>query len=261
MQIDDIYREHFRDAVEGHASRFSVGFVFGLAQRNLDIASGVALRWKSKRVILTAAHVLDEPNFLQGRMILPIDRPFDRGERTSTVPSELHRGIVNMPAGIALATSSFDDLCCFEVDDDFGNSSDIQFFGLPSFASTPKPGTRCLMLGYPQDLSHRISETDAAVNMAARWSERVKLVKGLKNFSQKSHFLMKFQKADKGESPVGFSGAGIWFPVVQPPSAIVWRPNLGLAGIQSIWYKNRSLTQAVKVERVVRFLSKVFGNS
>jgi hypothetical protein len=70
---------------------------------------------------------------------------------------------------------------------------------------------------------------------------------------------MKFAKADKGTSAAGFSGAGIWFPVVQPPNAIIWRPRLGLAGIQSIWYKSRLLTQAVKVERIVRFLSRVFG--
>jgi hypothetical protein len=100
--------------------------------------------------------------------------------------------------------------------------------------------------------------------MAARWADRVRLSKDgrfLKQLRRERHFLMKFVKADKGTSAVGFSGAGIWFPVVQPRNAIIWRPNLGLAGIQSIWYKDKLLTQAVRVERVVRFLSKIFGGS
>jgi hypothetical protein len=107
-----------------------------------------------------------------------------------------------------------------------------------------------------------LSDTEADVNMAARWTDRVRLSKDarfLKQLRRDRHFLMKFAKADKGTSAAGFSGAGIWFPVVQPPNAIIWRPRLGLAGIQSIWYKSRLLTQAVKVERIVRFLSRVFG--
>jgi hypothetical protein len=252
----------YRDALEGHASRFSVGFVFGLFQQHLDMATGVAVNWNSKRIILTAAHVFDGPNFLDGRIVLPIDGPFDRGGRNYPLPSEIHRGIVDMPPGISLARSNLDDLGCFEVDRSFGSFSDIQFLDLPPFAKTPRPGRGFLMLGYPQDLSRPVSDTEAAVNMAGRWTERVRLGKGsrsLKDFRPRAHFLMKFHKADKGEHAAGFSGAGIWFPVVQPQNAIIWRPRIGLAGIQSMWYPNRLLTQAVRVERVVRFLSRQFG--
>jgi hypothetical protein len=118
------------------------------------------------------------------------------------------------------------------------------------------------MPGFPRDLSHVLSETEADVNMAARWTDWVRLskeVRFLKQFNRDRHFLMKFAKADKGTSAVGFSGAGIRFPVMQPRNAILWRSSLGLAGIELSWYRNRLLTQAVRVERVVRFLFQTFG--
>jgi hypothetical protein len=43
MRIYDNYREHFRDAVEFHAGRDVVGFIFGVERQNLDTATGVAL--------------------------------------------------------------------------------------------------------------------------------------------------------------------------------------------------------------------------
>ena len=59
-----------------------------------------------------------------------------------------------------------------------------------------------------------------------------------------------------GKTAPGFSGAGVWFPLVQPEGSTVWRPNLGLAGIQSSWYPRKEITLAVRVDQLVRFLTE-----
>jgi hypothetical protein len=161
MKIDEIYRQYYRDAVEGHASRFSVGFVFGADQGNLDIVSGVAVTWNGRRFILTAAHVFDGSNPSQVQIILPTDHPFARTGSMNPVQTEIYRTTeTSIPQGSAVVRSRSDDLCCFEVDSRFGGASDLQFFNLPPFARTPRPGTACLMLGFPRDLSHVLSETE-----------------------------------------------------------------------------------------------------
>jgi hypothetical protein len=132
------------------------------------------------------------------------------------VQTEIYRTTeTSIPKGSAVVRSRSDDLCYFEVDSRFGGASDLQFFNLPPFARTPRPGTACLMLGFPRDLSHVLSETEADVNMAARWTDRVRLSKDarfLKQLRRDRHFLMKFAKADQGTSAIGFSGAGILVP-------------------------------------------------
>jgi hypothetical protein len=260
--LTHIDREHVRDAVEGHASRFVVGFVFGADQENLDIASGIAVCWKGKRIIVTASHVLQGPRLSETRIILPTDRPFERAGRA--LPAEAtavgRTTEALMPTDVKVVRSrELDDLCYFEVDSEFGSNSDLQFHNLGRVAKTPRPGTICLMLGYPRDMARVLSHTEADVHMTGRWSDRVTLGKDsrfLKWFRPQKHFLMRFQETDKGTSAVGFSGAGIWFPTVHPQNQIVWRPDLGLAGIQSRWYASRRLTQVVKVERLINLLSK-----
>jgi hypothetical protein len=117
------------------------------------------------------------------------------------VQTEIHHTTeARIPKHSVVVRSKSDDLCYFEVGSRFGDGSDLQFFNLPPFAKTPRPGTVCLMLGFPRDLSNVLSETEADLNMAARWTDRVRLskdVRFLKQFRRDRHFLMKFVKADK----------------------------------------------------------------
>ncbi len=86
MLTDDIYREHFRDAVEYHAGRYVVGFVFGQDSQhpqNLDMATGVAISWRGKNIVLTAAHVFSGTT--RPKILLPMDFPFERAGRAIPV--------------------------------------------------------------------------------------------------------------------------------------------------------------------------------
>jgi len=160
---------------------------------------------------------------------------------------------------VTLVRCEFEDLAYFEVDDGFGPLSDIEFCELPAFATSPPVGTSCVLSGFPQDLSGRISTEEVIVNLANRWSQVCSLggdERFLKGLDPKRHFLMTFHKADKGKQAEGFSGAGVWFPLREPSTSQVWRPVPGLAGIQSKWFPKKALTLSVRVELLVRFLGE-----
>jgi hypothetical protein len=158
---------------------------------------------------------------------------------------------------LSLVRCELQDLAYFEGNENFGNASDVDFCEIPSFALSPPIGTSCVLSGFPQDLSGRISSEEVLVNLANRWSEVCTPGNSegfLKGFDAEHHFLMKFHKADKGERPEGFSGGGIWFPLRESSASQIWHPVPGLAGIQSKWFPNSALTLAVRVELLVRFL-------
>jgi hypothetical protein len=259
MNYQESEIEPARDAFEHCVSRHSVGFVFGGNSQHLDTASGVALSWQKRQLIVTANHVF--PTGAENEefgVLLPRDSPLNRSDQASLPPKE-PACVVVMPR-VSLVRHNSHDLAFFEVDDRFGESSDVEFYELPSFAVAPPPGTGCLLSGYPRDLSRPISPDEGLVNLANRWSkihspgDKERFLKG---FDSKSQFLMEFRKANKGKRAEGFSGGGIWFPLRQVPDSMVWHIVPGLAGIQSKWFARSALTLSVKVECLVRFLQQI----
>jgi hypothetical protein len=255
------------DALEHAIGRYTIGFVFPWqGQQHVPTASGIAVTWADKRIVVTAKHVFegtgDNEEFL---LILPVDRPFERDDQI-TMPSAQDAKIVARPAAPIIESKSC-DLAFFEVNDDFGTSSDLEFYSLPSFARAPGHPAQCVMMGFPEDLAIPLPTIDEAlINIAARWSETLDPSEesrfiSVKDFDQQSHFLMKFRTANKGKAAPGFSGGGIWFPIKQQQSAQLWRPNPGLAGIQSSWFPKRSTTLAIRVELLVDFLMETLGSA
>jgi hypothetical protein len=254
--------ENMRDAFENCVARYTIGFVFPFqGPPHLDVAAGVAVKWNGRCLIVTARHVLKEEDFDGVHLILPLDQPFGRGGPI-VVPKKTHP-MVEMPVPKAsFVQCEWEDLGYFEVASNFGGSSDLDFYPLPPLARTPGSNTGCVLMGFPRDLSGPLSRSQAAAVLAARWSSVHDVgeeAKFLKPFAQNNHFLMKFHAADKGKSAEGFSGGGVWFLIEQPGSETVWRPTPGLAGIQSKWFSKKSITLAVRVELLVRFLSESIG--
>jgi hypothetical protein len=251
--------EHASDAFEERISRFSVGLVFEGGEGNPETASAVAVNWKQRRLIVTAEHVIPRDEEGKGVLcVLPRDRPLNRGDHRADLPPLDSGCLVSLPH-ITLVRCKFEDLAYFEVDDHFGDLSDVQFYELPAFAVSPPVGTSCVLSGFPQDLSGRISSEEVIVNLANRWSQVCSLgddERFLKGFDSERHFLMKFHRADKGKQAEGFSGAGVWFPLCESSTAQVWRPVPGLAGIQSKWFPKKALTLSVRAELLARFLGE-----
>ena len=259
---ETLREEMFRqatDAFEHCVSRYSVGLVFGERGQHVDTASGVAVAWRGRHVIVTAKHVFPEGAEDQGvTLILPRDRPLHRGDGVGQLPPNDLDCVIPMPR-VAVVRSNSEDLAYFEVNRSIGDASDVEYYELPSIAVTPPSGTRCALSGFPEDLSGRISDEEVVVRLANRWSEVAKpgtAGRFLKGFDSEAHFLMEFRKADKGKRPEGFSGGGVWFPLRQSSDTQLWRAVPGLAGVQSAWFPNRALTLSVRVECLVRFLDQ-----
>jgi len=236
-----------------------VGLVFEGTEGNQETASAVAINWQQRRLIVTAEHVIPREEEGKGVLcVLPRSRPLSRGDHRAELPPLDSGCLVSLPH-ITLVRCKFEDLAYFEVDGSFGHLSDIEFCEIPAFAASPPVGTSCVLSGFPQDLSGRISAEEVIVNLANRWSQVCSLgddERFLKGFDSGRHFLMKFHKADKGKQAEGFSGAGVWFPLRESSDSQVWRPAPGLAGIQSKWFPNKALTLSVRVDLLVRFLGE-----
>ena len=84
MGIDALTRNQM-DAIEHSVGRYTVGFAFPWqGQQHVDMASGVAVGWGNRRLIVTAKHVLkdlkdDDADAV--RLVLPVDRPFSRDDQ------------------------------------------------------------------------------------------------------------------------------------------------------------------------------------
>ncbi len=257
-----VVSEHATEAFERTVGRCCVGLVFGPQGANLDTASGVAVSWQGHRGIVTAGHVFGPNTDDEVVLILPRDRPFERGNRTEHLPPEDLECVVRIPRPeIIQCDFENTDLCYFAVGDEIGNGTDLEFYELPSFAKTPPSDTACMLSGFPADLSGPISAEESLVRLANRWSTicNDEDKSFLKNFDPAIHFLMDFHVADKGKRAEGFSGGGVWFPLRQPANSPLWHAVRGLAGIQTAWYPRRALTQAVRVEVLVRFLQRTLG--
>jgi hypothetical protein len=248
--------EQASNAVEESICNYSIGIIFGAEDRHLDMATGVAISWKRRRLIVTAKHSFrpgDENKQLT--LILPRNRPLNRADVTPLPPLDLD--CLLQVSAVPIVRCEWEDLAYFEVGDGFGSRSDLEFYELSESAVCPPTGTQCLLSGFPNDLSGQIASSESLANLANRWSEICNPEDNgrfLKNFDAQFHFLMKFHKANKGTQPEGFSGGGIWFALSQNSDSPIWHSVPGLSGIQSRWFPKSSLTLAVRVEYIVQFL-------
>lgn len=81
--------ENQREAFEQAISKYTIGFVFpgDIDQQHVATASGVAVAWAKKRLIVTAKHVLqDVADDAVLQMILPLKGSLNRDDDTR-VPS------------------------------------------------------------------------------------------------------------------------------------------------------------------------------
>ena len=249
------------EAIEYCVSRYTVGIAFGPLDVNVDMASGVALKWRGRRIVATAKHAFPSGSEVQHvTLIFPRDRPLNRGDMAEEIPP-LDLGCIShvpKPAVIKCPTEGI-DLVFLEITENMCNAGDVDFYELQASARTPSDGTSCVMTGFPNDLSGAISEQEAVVRLANRWSEICNLgdeERFLKEHDRNIHFLMRFHKADRGKRAEGFSGGGIWFALKASSESRLWRPVPGLAGIQSSWFQKSQVTQSVRVEHLVRFLEE-----
>lgn len=225
-----------------------------------DTGMGAACCWKSEKLILTAKHVVEhaEPKDLE--FFTRLDAPIEWGVRPATpklvLPTKLKiRRIIRCKQ---------EDLACLvlESNQPFGP---LEFLDLPEgLGNVPASGEGTLIHGCPVDQNVPFS--------ASREPSTGTTVLGLKGsprgcwpvvegespkslpspFDPENHFLLRYDPAEEGAYPHGFSGSGVWCH--RKEDAKVWSANPVLVGIQFAWHRPTKLMFALRPEVIREFL-------
>ncbi len=224
-----------------------------------EIGTGAACRFRGRRLILTAAHVLDgaEKTDLQflpratGRIEWADEASRTRAERVALEIEE-----------IVLCT--WEDLAAIVLATNIPESVNIEFCQLPQKFSDPPANGTVLVLGYPYDQAivvEKSEEKDTLVHKQAAKSdgflgEVVTTSKLLSGFDAERHFLVKFYPSHQDGRPQGYSGAGVWLINSDEGAAGIWNADPLLTGIETHGYEKSGLLRVVRSNSVRLFLEE-----
>jgi hypothetical protein len=229
-----------------------------IADKSKSVATGSAILWGERPLILTANHVVkDSPDDdiwfhfrPEGTMKrAPINKLHSHPEMQYTHKVKIHIG--------RRYTSEDLDLVALEVERSIETEHRLRFFALAKESFTPPAETIVVMIGHPFDLAKRVAPGTAASFSMIQWSRIKENPKShLKDFNPANEFVTDFKAVHQVKHAGGFSGAGVWF---DRPTDGVWHPNLGLAGVCTHYYHRPKLLLVVRIEHVLRFLDAAFS--
>ena len=145
----------------------------------------------------------------------------------------------------------------------------LEFADLPrDFGEVPPAGSGTLIFGCPTDKSFPIAQGQQpdgqhwralAVQPRGCWAvvvgEPTRFFPS--SFDAVRHFLLRYDPAEEGALPYGFSGAGIWYR--RQKSESVWTADPVLAGVQMSWHQETKLMIAIRSDVVRKFLEQLIA--
>jgi hypothetical protein len=213
-----------------------------------------------KELILTAKHVLESAGTADVRFFLRPSGPIDWGARPSQ-PATAESVRLEIDDIVRCAS---EDIACIVLRPR-SLRHPLEFADLPAaFADAPPPGSGTLIFGCPSDQSIPVASFSQpggslwralAVRPQGCWAVVEKDPPPFfpSSYDPVRHLLLRYDPAEEGALPHGFSGAGIWYQ--NPAKASVWAANPVLAGVQISWHRPSNLMIAVRSEVVRGFLS------
>jgi hypothetical protein len=227
-----------------------------------EMGTGSACRWKERKLVLTAKHVLagagpsDLAFFLRpsGQIgWVTRDAPPAFAERVHLRIQE----IVESPC---------EDLAALVLAGEDADRSNLQFCDLPAgFAPVPSGPGVTLLIGYPGDQTFPVGgaqrrngqvHVDFGAVASACWGSIVEETPRFfpSAFDPDRHFLIRFDPRDEGSMPHGYSGTGVWYQ--SSVKREVWAADPVLAGVQKEWHRESNLMIGIRSEVVRDFLEK-----
>ncbi len=221
---------------------------------------GSACRWRGKELILTAKHVLEGAGTADVRFFLRPGGAIDWNTRPSQpATAECTRFEID-----DIVRCAPEDLACIVLRPGSAHHS-LEFADLPAaFADIPPPGSGTLIFGCPFDQSIPVASFSQPGGplwraLAARPQGCWALVEKdpppffPSSYDPVRHFLLRYDPAEEGALPHGFSGAGSWYQNLA--RAPFWAANPVLAGVQVSWHRPSNLMIAIRSEVVRGFIS------
>jgi hypothetical protein len=230
-----------------------------------EMGTGSACRWKGRKLVVTAKHVLDgagptdlafflRPSGQIGWVTHEAPPPF--AERVSLRIRE----IVESPS---------EDLAALVVSEEDADRSNLQFCDLPAaFAPVPSGPGVTLLIGYPGDQTFPVAITrqrsgsiqmDLGALPSACWGSIVDEVPRFfpSAFDPNRHFLVRYDPREEGAMPYGYSGTGVWYQ--NSMKRELWAADPVLAGVQKEWHRESNLMICIRSEIVRQFLDEFLG--
>ena len=230
-----------------------------------DHGSGVAVRYKGKEYILTAAHVLKplqdhrKLKFL-GRPSVPF-----KNVTFNQLPSLPEKGVgfseaASVHVSKCIYGAADEDVVAIQVKNVHDSLPQTIFHNLSEHESIqPLAGTLASAFGFPGEIATPVThEITGHRSMMARSLHIDVKVQDISvapdGLNPAVNFITDYTFKESGCNPKGMSGCGIWS---RPKHSIglVWSPyTTRLLGIQSSFYPKSKLLVAVKIERVMSIL-------
>jgi hypothetical protein len=230
-----------------------------ITREGQDTASGTLIRYKKKRLILTADHVFSITPVHEARFAFRSSGNLETAglRQFSGKPAPLLPGKTIKPRRIV--RDKLGDLCAVIFDDDEEVSPTAAFYDastLRQFSLTD--GVSLFYSGFPWDNSISVSKTIDAVGIVADHSHydaslsaRPKL---LENFNKTRQFVLKYGWAGDLR-PDGLSGAAVWCS--RDSASPIWTPNLVLAGVVTTYNQSNKLLYSTILKRILSLLRRL----
>jgi hypothetical protein len=235
-----------------------------------DHGTGVAVRYRGKSYLLTAAHVLkplhDDQNLrIIGRPPIPFKNVTINQLRDSSVAE-------SVPFGYSEATSvhvakyifgeADEDVVAMEIDGAHDSLPHTIFHDLthaePEHLAT---GRMASAFGFPGEIAQHVMHKPTGIRGVLANSLHVDLkIQDLllapDKLNPDINFITDYTFEGTGCNPKGMSGCGIWSHPKQSISSVWSSSTARLLGIQSAFYPTSRLLVALRIERVLRLLSQ-----
>lgn len=235
-----------------------------------DHGSGVAVRYKGKEYILTAAHVLKplqdhrKLKFL-GRPSVPFKNvTFNQlpGIRDKGINSFGFSEAARVHVSKCIYGAPDEDVAAIEVKNVHDSLPQTIFHDLSEHGSVqPLAGTLASAFGFPGEIAthvtHKITGHRGVMLLSLHMDVKIQDISlAPEKLNPAINFITDYTFEESGCDPKGMSGCGIWSRP-KHSTGFVWSPyTTRLLGIQSSFYPRSKLLFAVKIERVMSILSQ-----
>lgn len=223
------------------------------------VGTGAIVRAGSKRVILTALHVLHGNDLPDLRFVFKDHGPLVEAPlRGFADKLPILHGGTSIEGEIISEPKN--DIAAVVLDDKQGLTGASDCYDATAAKDIRVlDGTSILFLGFPVDNAVSVGGSTKAV---AAVSEHINYDSSLadldtlpSSFDPDNEFLMPYKWAEDKLKPYGLSGSGVW--CVRTITSGVWTPNLILIGVITSYIPNLELLVAANLRSVLDLLARV----
>jgi hypothetical protein len=233
--------------------------------------TGCPMRWGKQRFVLSAAHVFENAEAKDIRVLVFADLPKEYKSREALTKRDIVDGI-GLTDDSVIHRCKWEDLAVVTVD--VAKFPGVDFIEPEKDWIDPPPGENVNCCGFPSDhsvivnrrtVSPKRDEADVAVwptifgAPVLPFPSEDEVRFHYDHLQPDRHYLIPYDGANVSRDPHGFSGAAVWWE--SDEKKLVWHPNFKFAGTVTHCHRNGSVVRVVKASVVRRFLTELFGDA